>query len=113
DCDGQAHVAMVEERIELKHGFVEGESPDWPADQYDLHRPERGRKTDLHEVETHGRGDIEVGIAVMSVMEPPQYRPGVIRPMPVVEREIGEQKDCDRLNERDFRKHRRQSPVAL
>ena len=91
DGDGDAHVAVLSERIKLKDRLVDHEHPGSATDERHLHRPKSGGQTDLDKVKTHRRADVEIMVDVMSIVESPEKGPGVIRSMPVVKREIHQQ----------------------
>jgi len=67
----QPYVAVLKQRVELKDELIDDKGQRWPADQRDLHGTKCRGVTDFDKMKPHGGGDVEVGIDVMRVVEPP------------------------------------------
>ena len=113
DRKRKPQVAVLEQRVELKDRLVCDEHPRSAADERHLQRAESGRETDLDEVEAHRRAHVEIVVDVMSIVEPPEKRPRVIRPMPVVKREVHHQEGDDRLDAAACRHDAREAPLSF
>ena len=113
DADREPQVAVLEQRVEVKSGLVRDEHPGRAADQHGLQRPKGRGETDFDEVKAHRRADVEIGVDVVRIVEAPEKRPGVIRPMPVVERKVEQRKAEHCLDEVVTRDDARETPVSL
>ena len=67
----QPNVAVLKERIELKDELIDDKGQRRSADERDLHGTECRRVTNFDKVKAHGRGDIEVRVDVVGVVEAP------------------------------------------
>ena len=90
--NGKPHVAVVKKRVRLKDELVDRESHGRDADETDLKNAKTRRHRDFAEVKAKRRGDVQIAIDVMHVVKAPQKSEFMIGEVPVVEREIQQQK---------------------
>ena len=85
-------VAVVKEHLNLKNELIDGECPCRRADETHLEKTENYRERDLTEMETEGSGNIQVRIDMMDIVKTPEKWHPVVSQVPVVERQVHQQK---------------------
>ena len=83
---------MVKEHLGLKNELVNGKRPCRRADETHLKETETGRERDLTEMEAEGGGNVQVRVNVVDIVKAPEKWHSMISQVPVVEREIHQQK---------------------
>ena len=85
-------VAVVKEHLNLKNELIDGECPRRRADEAHLEKTENDRERDLTEMEAEGGGNIQVRVDMMDIVKTPEKWHPVVSQVPVVERQVHQQK---------------------
>jgi len=97
------NVTVVEQRAPLKHALIDHVRQGRQPNQADLHNAEACRKQYLADMKTQGRGDVEVGVDMVHVVEPPEPWDHMVCQVPVVEGEIHQQEGQSKAHNPTFR----------
>ena len=85
-------VAVVKEHLNLKNELIDCECPRRRADETHLEKTENDRERDLTEMEAEGGGNIQVRVDMMDIVKTPEKWHPVVSQVPVVERQVQQQK---------------------
>jgi hypothetical protein len=91
-------VAMVEEHLRLKKQLIKRKRPCRRADEDYLQKTKRNGEQDLSKMEAEGCGHVQVWVDVMNIVKAPENRDSMVSEMPVVEREVHQQKAKHEFN---------------
>ena len=107
DANRQAHVAVLKERVRLKHELVDGNGQRRCADQQDLHDAKSRRQRNLAEMKAECTRHIEIRIDVMHHVKTPEERQSMIGQVPAIETQVQQQYPGDECNH-----GRQRNPIA-
>jgi hypothetical protein len=88
----ESDVAVVKEHLKLKNYLINGKCRCRRANESYLQDAENDREHDLTEMEAEGGGNIQVRVDMMDIVKAPEKWHPVVSQVPIVEREVHQQK---------------------